>query len=92
MDVTSDMNNFIFMGKLMESLLQMAFNFVTADVARPSLPLISSVELPSLVRVDPRKVKLATSHACLLSMIPVAAYCLVQLTRILFFSMLISIP
>ena len=92
-EITSNLNNFIIIGKLMELLLQMIFNFAITDMARVSLLLITCEELPSLARVDQRYVKLCTSPTfCLISMILVAACCLVLLTRVLHFSILISIP
>ena len=38
--MTSDLNNFIFTGKLMDSLFQMILSFVVIDVGRVSLLLI----------------------------------------------------
>ena len=47
----------------MELVSHMVLSLVMADVAKPSLAITSLTELPSLVRVEPRYLKLLTSSS-----------------------------
>ena len=74
-------------------LFQMVSSFVMADDARLSLVLISFVELPSFVMIDPRYLKLSTSSSfCPFILMFTSARLLVLLRRVLLFSSLTSIP
>ena len=50
--------------KLMSLLFQMVLSIDTADMATAILILISFVEVPSLLKVDPRYLKESTSVVC----------------------------
>lgn len=93
METTSAFYIFNFTGKLIELLFQMTLSFVMENVARLSRVFTSLIELPSLVRVEPRYLKLSTSsNFCPFSMMQVGAGWLWLFTIILLYSMLTSMP
>ena len=93
MDTSRDLISFNLTGKLMALLFQMTLSLVMADAARLSFLFTSSVELPSLDKVEPRYLKLSTSSRfCPFSMMEVAACWVRIFTVTLLFSALTSIP
>ena len=93
MEPTKDLNSFNSTGKLMGFLCQMTLSLVMADAAWSSFSVTCFVELPSLVKVKPRYLKLFTSSSfCPFSVMEVAASWVRLFTMTLLFSEFTSIP
>ena len=77
----------------MSLLFQVVLCLDIADVATAVLILISFVEVPSLLKVDPKYLKESTSSRfCPFIMMLMGVFWLVLLTSILLFSELTTIP